>query len=199
MLRSVELGHVYRDELEAQGIEAWADRFAREAALQPLGENYGPTLVFVDDYPGRYTRQEREQIANRLRNVSETVAPIDLVAFESSCAAAADTLGDQLPHSQWWLSRNGSTHRQAVLLREPEGYWTCPALAAVWTLARLGVEPYREAVLAEAVSFTHNFDADQIMTILPVQYIGNEAAVIEMLRQLRTPRVKLSRVEYVFA
>lgn len=196
---SVELAHVYRQELEQEGFGEWAARAERDMAAIPCGEDYGPTLVFVDDYPDAYEPHEKERIAWRLNQYAANVGiTLDVVAYESACADAAEVLGEHLPHSEWWLTRNGNTHRTAVLIREQAGYWTCPALTAVWTLARLGVEPYTALVLNKARRFTDKFVADNVMTVLPVQYIGNEAAVVDMLRQLRKPRIPLSRVRYVF-
>jgi hypothetical protein len=59
------------------------------------------------------------------------------------------------------------------------------------------VEPYHEAVRSEAIGHGP-LAAEEVLTVLPVTYIDNEAAVVGMLRQLRKPRLPLSRVKYVF-
>jgi len=123
--------------------------------------------------------------------------PLDAVCFESSCASAADALAANLATEEWWLKKTGEGRHTATLIQR-DGYWMCPALSAIWTLARLGEEPYLEAVLSEATRYTDRFEADTVMSVLPVTYIDNEAAVVEILRQLRKPRIPLSRVGYVF-
>lgn len=198
MSRSVEVGHVYRAQLEAaDGIDDWQARLEWECAQVDLSEA-SAVLIFVDDYPGEYTRAERVEVAEQLNDAAQGVGVFpDVIAFESDCAAAAARLGELLPHMEWWVTRDGSVTRHAVLMKEDD-YWTCPALAAVWTLARLGVQPYMRAALDGAIRFTDRFDADEILTVLPTTYIGNEAAVVEIVRQLRKPRIRLAKLQYVF-
>lgn len=200
MTHSVELGHVYRAELEAEGIEAWASR-ARADADSVSWEDDATLLLFVDDYPQTYSPEEKLQVAHALRDEAESQNLfVDWVAFESSLASCADVLADNLPHDEGWLWKQGTGHWRATLIKkEEEGLFTCAALSAAWTLARLGVQPYLEAVLSEAITFYDDkpLEADTILTVLPVTYIDNEAAVVEILRQLRKPRIPLSRVQYV--
>jgi len=196
--QSVELAHVYRAELERDGFGVWAQRFNDDWLSIP-GKNHADILVFVDDYPEVYTPDEKREVAELLRRRAPVGTRIDLIAFESSCAAVADELCAMLAlEPGHWFTTNGQGRRSATLLKKDEpGLWMCPALSAVWTLARLGVEPYHEAVRGEAIG-SGDLAANEILTVLPVNYIANEADVVEILRQLRKPRVSLSRVKYLF-
>lgn len=197
---TVELAHAYRAELERDPeLKAWRSRLVLDRAwARPDGDR---VLLFVDDYPNAYTQEEREEIAYHLHGVAaDCRVAVAAVAFESSCAQAADALAEVLPVDGGWLWKQGTGHWRATLIREEdEGAWTCPALSAIWTLARLGHEPYASAVWDDAVKFLREpyVDSD-ILTVLPTTYIDNEAAVVDMLRVMRKPRVPLSRVRYIF-
>lgn len=211
MNTSVELAHVYRAELADKGVPRWQERLQADRLMVAESDI---ALVFVDDYPEAYTQAEKDRVAEVLAGHALQVnIPLDAVCFESSCAQVADELaanvettsygarqdeetGDIIELHGDWLEKKGDGHYRATLLRK-DGYWMCPALSAIWTLARLGVEPYREAVLSEATRYTDRFEADTVTSVLPVTYIDNEAAVVEILRQLRKPRIPLSRVRYV--
>jgi len=222
-LTSVELAHVYRAELADKGVPRWQERLQADRLMVAESDI---ALVFVDDYPEAYTQAEKDRVAEVLYGHALQVSiPLDAICFESSCAAVADELAANLDtyegfkmeanpageyvREPWgediheayevkgdWLEKKGDGHYRATLLRK-EGYWMCPALSAIWTLARLGVEPYMDAVLSEAMRYTDRFEADTVTSVLPVTYIDNEAAVVEILRQLRKPRIPLSRVRYV--
>jgi hypothetical protein len=215
---SVEVAHVYREQLRVDGVPAWQKRLQSDRAMVAWPEHHSSfgAVVFVDDYPDAYTPAEKERVAQVLNAHAEMVnCPLEVIAFESSCALVADELAANLDTEsegmRWssdeeapvqlagdWLERASDGHFRATLIQK-DGYYSCPALSAVWTLARLGVEPYREAVLSEAIRYSDHFEADFVMSVLPTSYIENEAAVIEVLRQLRKPRIALSRVQYIFA
>src|SRR3990167_5356437 len=160
---TVELAHVYRRQLERDGFEAWAERFLIEAAAVPW-EREPSVYVLVDDYLDEFTQAEREATAAALHEVAtETGYAIDGVAFEASCARAAETLVENLPHADYWFERKSWGHVHSTLLKRDDGSWTCPALSTVWMLARLGVEPYYSALAADAVTFGRPFAGDEVM------------------------------------
>lgn len=201
MSLSVELGHVYRSELEEPGaLGSWCERVHEEKQLVPWGR-VTRTLLFVDDYPEAYTPGEKERVAYQLTHAAASQSVrVDAVAFESSCAAAADELAAnlELHHDDAlrpWVQKYGDGHFHATALQK-NGYWSCPALSAVWLLARLGEEPYHSLVKDEVIGL-EEYAAHKVLTVLPTRYIDTEAAVVEILRQLRTPRVSLKRVQYV--
>ena len=199
MTISAEIGHVYTSELMKHGGTAeWLTRVEREAALVPHADVW---LLFIDDYPDAYTYGQRQDVAALLCGLAKQVGvDFDAVAFESDCAQAASVLSENLPHDDGWIERVGRDYKRAVRIKKDEpGLWECPALAAIWTLARLGVDPYFEAVYTDAVKMTGRFVADTVLTVLPVTYIDNEANVLDIIRQLRKPRVPLNRVRYVLA
>src|SRR3990167_1247752 len=170
---TVELAHVYRRQLERDGFEAWAERFAAEAAVVPWSRE--PSVyVLVDDYLDEFTPAEREEASAALQEVAtEAGHALDGVAFEASCARAAEALLENLPHAGYWFERKSWGHVHSTLLRLADGSWTCPALSAVWTLARLGVEPYYGALAADAVTFGRGrpFAGDEVMTVLSTKYL----------------------------
>lgn len=150
------------------------------------------TVVFIDDYPESYDDDEKREVSARIeREAGRLGLELDGVGFESDCAAAADSLAVHLRHADYWLEATGNGSRRAIAIRVDD-CWTCPALAAIWTLARLGYDPYWQIVCPTIPA------ADETLTVLPTKYLDVEASVVEILRQLRIPRVPLSRVKYVF-
>ena len=79
--------------------------------------------------------------------------------------------------------------------------FSCPLLAACWTLARFGIEPYVDALFATGNDTLRNgFVASSVVTVLPCTYMTVESTVVDLLNGLRKkPLRKLSQsIEYRF-
>lgn len=79
--------------------------------------------------------------------------------------------------------------------------YSCPLLAACWVLARLGVDPFRQAVRPLIRSpDSLGFVGAEVLNILPTMYLSVEATVYELLRSLKRPPLRRLRhsMQYSF-
>jgi hypothetical protein len=186
---SLEVGHRYADDLDglAEQIHAELDWVpARVSAVAVRG-------VLIDDYNAELPGS-RQDVIDLVSRQTE----LDYVAFEADGADAALELLDRAgPRVETFadgrrLRRSTRAEESTVVVAERHRL-TCPTLAATWTLARLGVEPY-------ASGFTGgegDYQGTRLVTVLPVRFMAVECTVRNLLAAAGYAK-HAKRVGYVF-
>ena len=78
--------------------------------------------------------------------------------------------------------------------------WSCPALAACWNLARLGIEPFEEGLVTRHGLGPRPFIGERLITVLPTEYMKVESTAMEILSMCRPKPLRKARkrMSYIF-
>lgn len=81
-----------------------------------------------------------------------------------------------------------------------ETRYSCPLLAACWVLARLGKQPFAEAVRLLPAGRNRPFFGRRLINILPTHYLKVETTVLDLLSHLRDRELRMchSLIQYWF-
>jgi len=183
-MTNVEGVHLYADRL---GTPA-GDRVIRresEAVLRAARGVDGPYVVvsMIDDYHADLPMSRGESARYLMEHAAMSGLHISYVAFEADCETSVDWLLSAVPtemaeDEHVYHKRTGDHSVTTTLARQGEG--TCPALAAVFMLARLGVVRLPKF---SARGFVPEFSADRLLTVLPAKDMRVEATVLDLLKE----------------
>lgn len=177
--------HLYAHELMRPRVARRAAASAAEVLKQLPQDRV--VCALVDDYNSTLIGDREEAAETVIWFGEQADFSIDFVGFESDCAKEADRLLAQSGVEDGWMRQNGKHHSSAVKVRD-EDYIACPALAAVWSLARLGQPPYTMSFDLYAwggrvgLDGHDSFVAQRLVTVLPVMYMRTEVTAYDLLK-----------------